>query len=136
MNDGTVSTSNFCNLGARLKGAYLVVGSLHRHQQRAIVDCRFGVSYRDPALVVNRQHNKLVTFFLELLAGEQDSLVFDGGGDDPRAPAVAIGATQTQNRKVIALRGAHGKNQLPGLAADQPPPASSASSTTRAALRP
>ena len=62
VDDGAMPVSDLRNPCDGLKGTYLIIGSLHRHQQRLVIDRRFSLVDRDAALPINRQHDQFVAF--------------------------------------------------------------------------
>ena len=70
-------------------------------------------------LAIDAQERHLVAVALEVLADLQHGRMLDGGGDD--VPPVRIGLGRAEDRRVVALRGAGGEEDLPRIDAAEMP---------------
>ena len=107
----------FADSGHVVDDANLVVDLHQRHHQRIGPYRLTDLFRRDDTVLPWDQVGHLETLVLQVMAGIEDRLVFDGAGHDV-APARALG--NALDGKVVRFRRAGGPNNLTRIGIDQP----------------
>ncbi len=117
----SVCVSDLSNFSDGLNCADLIVGCLHRNQQRFIIDRSLSGIEANTAMFVNGQNNQVKSFFYQPLAWKQYGLVFDCRRHDSPPFTITRPARQPQDRQIVAFSGASGKDDFLWRCVDQRP---------------